>query len=89
MLAHRLDGIAPTIFSQMSALAIRTGSVNLGQGFPDTDGPPTVIARAVAAPQAGRQPVRPGPRDPRAARAIAATRGASTASSSTRTARSS
>ena len=35
MLASRLQGIPPTIFSQMSALAVRTGSVNLGQGFPD------------------------------------------------------
>ncbi|MEU5672118.1 aminotransferase, partial [Micromonospora sp. NPDC047753] len=28
-----------TIFAEMSALAVRTGAVNLGQGFPDTDGP--------------------------------------------------
>ena len=45
MLASRLQGIPPTIFSTMSALALRTGSVNLGQGFPDVDGPPAVIAR--------------------------------------------
>ena len=38
-IAHRLDGIPPTIFTTMSALAIRTGAVNLGQGFPDADGP--------------------------------------------------
>ena len=49
MLARRLEGIPPTIFSQMSALAVRTGAVNLGQGFPDVDGPPSVIARAAAA----------------------------------------
>ena len=42
--AKRLDGIPPTIFSTMSALAVRTGSVNLGQGFPDADGPPAVVA---------------------------------------------
>ena len=36
MLARRLQGIPPTIFSEMSALAVRTGAVNLGQGFPDT-----------------------------------------------------
>ncbi len=47
--AARLDGIPPTIFSTMSALAVRTGAVNLGQGFPDVDGPPEVIAAAVAA----------------------------------------
>ena len=45
MLASRLRGIPPTIFSEMSALAVRTGSVNLGQGFPDVDGPPAVIER--------------------------------------------
>jgi len=59
-LAHRLDGIPPTIFSQMSALAVRTQSVNLGQGFPDVDGPPEVIARAVAALEAGQNQYAPG-----------------------------
>ena len=49
MLATRLHGIEPTIFSRMSALAMSTGSVNLGQGFPDADGPPSVIAAAVSA----------------------------------------
>ncbi len=60
MLAHRLEGIAPTIFSEMSALAARTGSVNLGQGFPDVDGPPEVIARAVAALESGQNQYAPG-----------------------------
>ena len=36
-----------TIFAEMSALAVATGSVNLGQGFPDVDGP-AEIARAAA-----------------------------------------
>jgi N-succinyldiaminopimelate aminotransferase len=31
--------IPPTIFAEMSALAVRTGALNLGQGFPDRDGP--------------------------------------------------
>jgi N-succinyldiaminopimelate aminotransferase len=56
MLARRLQGIPPTIFSEMSALAVRTGSVNLGQGFPDVDGPPGVIARAVEALQGAGVP---------------------------------
>ncbi len=60
MLAKRLEGIAPTIFSRMSALAISTGSVNLGQGFPDVDGPPDVIAAAVAALHEGRNQYAPG-----------------------------
>ena len=71
MLAHRLDGIPPTIFSEMSALAVRTGSVNLGQGFPDVDGPPTVIARAVQALETGANQYAPGPGVPALRRAIA------------------
>ena len=42
-----------TIFSEMSALAAATGSVNLGQGFPDTDGPREVAEAAAAAILAG------------------------------------
>lgn len=59
-LAQRLHGIPPTIFSEMSALAVRTGSVNLGQGFPDVDGPPAVIARAVEALEGGANQYAPG-----------------------------
>ncbi len=60
MLARRLHGIPPTIFSQMSALAVRTGAVNLGQGFPDVDGPPAVIERAVQALREGANQYAPG-----------------------------
>jgi N-succinyldiaminopimelate aminotransferase len=60
MLARRLQGIPPTIFSEMSALAVRTGSVNLGQGFPDVDGPPGVISRAVEALENGQNQYAPG-----------------------------
>lgn len=60
MLAHRLDGIPPTIFSEMSALAVRTRAVNLGQGFPDVDGPLEVIAHAVQALQGGQNQYAPG-----------------------------
>ncbi|NUR74348.1 MAG: pyridoxal phosphate-dependent aminotransferase [Hamadaea sp.] len=41
-----LRGIGTTIFSEMTALAQRTGAVNLGQGFPDTDGPAGMLAAA-------------------------------------------
>jgi N-succinyldiaminopimelate aminotransferase len=58
--AHRLDGIGSTIFAEMSALAVRTGSVNLGQGFPDEDGPAEVIEAAVAALRGGRNQYPPG-----------------------------
>lgn len=44
----------------MSALAVRTGSVNLGQGFPDEDGPPEVIEAAVRALRGGRNQYPPG-----------------------------
>ena len=44
----------------MSALAVRTGSVNLGQGFPDVDGPPAVVEAAVAALRAGQNQYAPG-----------------------------
>ena len=43
-----------TIFAEMSALAVSTGSVNLGQGFPDTDGPREVAEAAAAAILGGR-----------------------------------
>ncbi len=71
MLARRLQGIPPTIFSQMSALAARTGAVNLGQGFPDVDGPPSVIARAVTALQEGANQYAPGIGVPALRQAIA------------------
>ena len=58
--AHRLTGVGSTIFAEMSALAVRTGSVNLGQGFPDEDGPAEVIEAAVAAMRDGRNQYPPG-----------------------------
>ncbi|MDX6357125.1 MAG: N-succinyldiaminopimelate aminotransferase, partial [Nocardioidaceae bacterium] len=59
-LAHRLDGIPPTIFTTMSQLAIRTGAVNLGQGFPDADGPASVLEAARDAIAAGANQYAPG-----------------------------
>lgn len=58
--ARRLEGATSTIFAEMSALAVRTGAVNLGQGFPDEDGPTSVIDAAVAAMRAGRNQYPPG-----------------------------
>jgi N-succinyldiaminopimelate aminotransferase len=71
-MATRLRSIPPTIFSQMSALAVRTGSLNLGQGFPDQDGPPTVVDAAVQALRTGHNQYPPGPGIPELRRAIAA-----------------
>src|SRR5690349_15798128 len=49
-----------TIFAEMSALAVETGSINLGQGFPDTDGPPELLAAAVEAIRSGHNQYPPG-----------------------------
>jgi N-succinyldiaminopimelate aminotransferase len=70
-LAHRLDGIPPTIFTTMSALAMRTGAVNLGQGFPDADGPASVLAAADRAMRSGANQYAPGPGVPVLRQAIA------------------
>lgn len=58
--AARLDGIGSTIFAEMSALAVRTQAINLGQGFPDADGPSSVVEVAVEAMRAGRNQYPPG-----------------------------
>ncbi|BAL85879.1 putative aminotransferase [Actinoplanes missouriensis 431] len=48
-LIERMRPFGTTIFTEMSALAARTGAVNLGQGFPDTDGPAEMLAAAAEA----------------------------------------
>ncbi len=60
-LARRLDGLGTTVFAEMSALALETGAVNLGQGFPDTDGPVEIAEAAIAAIRAGVNQYPPGP----------------------------
>jgi N-succinyldiaminopimelate aminotransferase len=59
--AARLAGLGTTIFTEMTALAVRTGAINLGQGFPDTDGPAEVIEAAVAALRGGENQYAPLP----------------------------
>ena len=55
------DGVpAPTVFAEMSALATATGAINLGQGFPDEDGPVEVLDAAVEAIRAGVNQYPPG-----------------------------
>jgi len=54
LLTRRLAGMGTTIFAEMSALALETGSVNLGQGFPDTDGPRAIAQAAARAIMEGR-----------------------------------
>jgi N-succinyldiaminopimelate aminotransferase len=70
-LASRLQGLGTTIFAEMSALAVRTGSVNLGQGFPDTDGPDSLLEDAVSAIRAGANQYPPGRGIPELRHAIA------------------
>ena len=59
-LSSRLQGLGTSVFAEMSALADRTGALNLGQGFPDTDGPPEVLEAAVAAIRSGQNQYPPG-----------------------------
>jgi N-succinyldiaminopimelate aminotransferase len=70
--AGRLAGLGTTIFAEMSALAVATNSINLGQGFPDTDGPAEIIEAAVEALRGGVNQYPPGPGIPPLRAAIAA-----------------
>ena len=73
LLNRRLAEFGTTIFAEMSALALSTGSINLGQGFPDTDGPEEVREAAVRALRDGRgNQYPPGPGIPELRTAIAA-----------------
>ncbi|MEV5800448.1 pyridoxal phosphate-dependent aminotransferase [Streptomyces collinus] len=72
-LNRRLAEFGTTIFAEMSALAVATGSINLGQGFPDTDGPEEVREAAVRALRDGRgNQYPPGPGVPELRTAIVA-----------------
>ncbi|WP_456845631.1 pyridoxal phosphate-dependent aminotransferase [Cellulomonas sp. P5_C6] len=66
------DGVPrATVFAEMSALAARTGAVNLGQGFPDVDGPASVARAASDAIAAGANQYPPGPGIPALREAVA------------------
>src|SRR6202161_47567 len=68
-----MAGMGSTIFAEMSALAVSTGSINLGQGFPDTDGPAELARAAADAVLTGRgHQYPPGPGVPELRQAIAA-----------------
>jgi N-succinyldiaminopimelate aminotransferase len=75
-LVSRLTPFTSTIFAEMTALATRTGAVNLGQGFPDTDGPAGMLAAAQRAIAEGVNQYPPGPGRPELRAAIAEQRAA-------------
>jgi len=59
-LVARMQGFGTTIFAEMSELALSTGAINLGQGFPDTDGPREMLDAAIEAISSGRNQYPPG-----------------------------
>ncbi|MCW2664044.1 MAG: dapC [Mycobacterium sp.] len=75
MTVSRLRPYATTVFAEMSALAARIGAVNLGQGFPDEDGPPALLKAAQDAIAAGVNQYPPGIGIAPLRQAIAAHRG--------------
>ena len=71
LLNSALAGMGTTIFAEMSALAAETGAINLGQGFPDTDGPAEIARVAAEAVLSGRgNQYPPGPGIPELRTAI-------------------
>lgn len=75
-LVPRLQPFTSTIFAEMTALAGRTGAVNLGQGFPDTDGPAGMLETARTAIGDGVNQYPPGPGNPELRDAVAEHRSA-------------
>ncbi|SDG07713.1 N-succinyldiaminopimelate aminotransferase [Sinosporangium album] len=70
-LITRMREFGTTVFAEMTALAVRTGSINLGQGFPDTDGPPAMLEAAVEAVRSGANQYPPGHGVPELRQAVA------------------
>ncbi|MBB3662359.1 MULTISPECIES: pyridoxal phosphate-dependent aminotransferase [Prauserella salsuginis group] len=70
-LVSRLQPFTSTVFAEMTALATRTGAVNLGQGFPDTDGPTGMLDAARDALYGGANQYPPGPGRPELRKAVA------------------
>ena len=66
-----LAAFGTTVFARMSALAVEHDAVNLGQGFPDTDGPSEVLDAAVEAIRGGRNQYPPGTGVPELLEAVA------------------
>ena len=71
-LTHRLTPFGTSVFAEMTALALKHAAINLGQGFPDFDGPGSVMDAAIAAMKAGHNQYAPMPGVPALRQAIAA-----------------
>ena len=72
LLNRRLEGLGTTIFAEMSARALATGAINLGQGFPDVDGPREIAQAAADAIMTGKgNQYPPGPGIPELRKAVA------------------
>ena len=71
-LTSKLQGFGTTIFAEMSGIAVATNSINLGQGFPDTDAPREILDAAIDAINGGLNQYPPGPGMPVLRNAIAA-----------------
>ncbi|ORA56058.1 pyridoxal phosphate-dependent aminotransferase [Mycobacteroides franklinii] len=71
---ERLRPFGATIFAEMSALAVRHDAINLGQGFPDEDGPASMLDAAQQAIRSGLNQYPPGLGTPELRRAITADR---------------
>ena len=72
MLVERMRPFTSTIFTEISRRAVETGAINLGQGFPDTDGPASLLADTAAnITERGANQYPPGPGVPELRRAVA------------------
>lgn len=74
-LVERMQAFGETIFAEMTALAVRIGAINLGQGFPDTDGPQGMLDVATRAIADGVNQYPPGPGVPTLRNAVSRHRG--------------
>lgn len=72
--AGRVAGVGPTVFATITAEAVRTGAANLGQGFPDEDGPAEMLRRAASEITGGNNQYGPGRGLPVLREAVAADR---------------
>ncbi|WP_026128617.1 pyridoxal phosphate-dependent aminotransferase [Nocardiopsis halophila] len=73
-LVERMRAYGETVFAEMSRLAAETGAINLGQGFPDTDGPRSLLDAAAGHIRGGVNQYPPGPGRPELRTAVAADR---------------